>query len=82
MPIIKGTVVSYSVEDNNVYFKVLTFKDNLSIGGSSKKTYGEFKELDQIIESKYAKQIKKGLLNKVDLPRKDDYNFKSISSLE
>lgn len=81
MPIVKGTVVGYSVESGTVHFKVMAFKDQHTLW-SVKKTYNDFRELDQLLESKYAMYIKRGILVKGELPRKEDCNFNSIPSVE
>ncbi len=62
-------------------FKLLIFKDGQLVG-NLKRTYAEFKALDEILESKYAKYIKKGIFVKGDMPSKEDFNFNSINSLE
>jgi len=49
--------------------------------GHIKKTLNEFKELDAIIESRYAKYIKKGILIKQPFPKLEEYNFNSIPSI-
>ncbi len=48
----------------------------------SKKTYEEFLELDQILESKYAKYIRQGLFLKGELPNKANFNFNNLQSIE
>jgi hypothetical protein len=64
-----------------VCFKMLIFKDTKLVA-NLKKTYAEFKALDDIMESKYVKYIKKGYFIKLEIPRKEDFNFNSINSLE
>ncbi len=81
VPIIKAQVVAYSIEDGQVCLKLLIFKDTQLIA-NLKKTYAEFKALDEILESKYAKYIKKGYFVKSEMPKKEDFNFNSINSLE
>jgi len=81
LPIIKAQVVAYSIEENQVCFKMLIFKDG-QLFNNLKRTYAEFKALDEILESKYAKYIKKGIFVKGEMPRKEDFNFNSINSLE
>lgn len=73
--------MAYSIEDGQVCFKMLIFKD-AKLVANLKKTYAEFKALDEIMESKYAKYIKKGYFIKLEVPRKEDFNFNSINSLE
>lgn len=60
---------------------MLIFKD-AKLVANIKKTYAEFKALDEIMESKYVKYIKKGYFIKLEIPRKEDFNFNSINSLE
>ena len=60
---------------------MLIFKDTKLVA-NIKKTYAEFKALDDIMESKYVKYIKKGYFFKLELPRKEEFNFNSINSLE
>ncbi|CDW73194.1 UNKNOWN [Stylonychia lemnae] len=81
MPGIKATVQSYAVEQGTVNFKILIQKDNVT-QKKLKKTYNDFLELDQIIETKYAKYIREGIMNKIELPKRDQYNFDIIQSLE
>ena len=49
---------------------------------SVKKTYAQFRELDQAIEGMYNLQIKRGLLKKAKIPNKDDYNLSNVQGLE
>lgn len=81
IPIIKAQVVAYSIEDGQVCFKMLIFRD-AKLVANLKKTYAEFKALDDIMESKYVKYIKKGYFIKLEIPRKEHFNFNSINSLE
>jgi hypothetical protein len=81
IPIIKGSVVAYSVESSQVYFKIVVYKDGQTMW-SVKRTIQEFTYLDSILESKYVKYIKKGIMVKGELPRKEDYNFNSKPSFE
>jgi hypothetical protein len=60
---------------------MLIFRD-VKLVVNLKKTYAEFKALDEIMESKYVKYIKKGYFFKLEIPRKEDFNFNSINSLE
>jgi|LauGreDrversion4_2_1035121.scaffolds.fasta_scaffold421932_3 hypothetical protein len=81
MPIIKGSVVSYTVENGAVHFKIFAFKDQVSMW-SVKKTYQDFVQLDSILESKYVEYIKRGILVKGELPKKEECNFSNLPSIE
>lgn len=81
IPIVKGSVTNYSVENSKVFFKIVVYRDGQAIC-SIKKTIQEFTALDQILESKYVKYIAKGILMKGELPKKEDCNFNSIPSLD
>ena len=81
LPIIKANVNSYAIEDAVVNFKILVYKDNFPIK-KLKKTYAEFLELDQILDTKYAALIRQGVFFKGEFPVKDEYNFNQIQSIE
>jgi hypothetical protein len=81
VPVIKGTVVSYSLEGKQLVFKILVYKDTYTMW-SEKKTYAQFKELDQSIEAKYAREIRKGFLRKGRLPSRDEFNVGTVQGLE
>ena len=79
VPIIKGSVVSYTVDNGTVLFKILTYKDSYTMW-SVKKSFQDFKDLDKVLTVKYAKYIKKGILHKTELPKES--NFSSVANLE
>eukprot|EP00347_Sterkiella_histriomuscorum_P014587 403360313 len=81
MPVIKATVQSYAIEQATVNFKILVTKENFA-QKKIKKTYNDFLELDQILESKYVKYIRRGIMSKCELPKRDQFNFNNIQSLE
>ena len=81
VPVIKGTVVSYSLEGEQLVFKILAFKDTYTMW-SEKKTYAQFKELDRSLEAKYAREIRKGIFRKARLPSRDEFNVGTVQGLE
>jgi hypothetical protein len=81
LPIIKATITNYTIDQGIVFFKLIVSKDSYP-QKKLKKTFGDFEELDQIIESKYVKYLRSGILKKKDLPKKEAYNFNNIQSLE
>jgi hypothetical protein len=74
-------VVAYSLDNGQLFFKVLAFKDSYTMW-SVKKTYAQFRELDQAIEGKYGMQIKRGVLKKAKIPNKDEFNLSNVQGLE
>ena len=81
VPVIKGTVVSYSLEGEQLVFKILAFRDTYTMW-SEKKTYAQFKELDRSLEAKYAREIRKGIFRKAQLPSRDEFNVGTVQGLE
>ena len=57
LPIIKATITNYTIDQGIVFFKLIVSKDSYP-QKKLKKTFGDFEELDQIIESKYVKYLR------------------------
>lgn len=81
VPVIKATVQSYAVEQGTVNFKILVHIDNYP-QRKLKKTYEEFLDLDQMLQSKYSKYLRMGVFTKSDLPDKATFNFNNLQSIE
>jgi len=62
-------------------FKILVYKNGISCY-SKKKTLDDFQELDAQLEGKYSKSIKKGIIQKLDFPRREEYDFGQTKSIE
>ena len=65
------------MEQGTVNFKILVHIDNYP-QRKLKKTYEEFLDLDQMLQSKYSKYLRMGVFTKSDLPDKATFNFNNL----
>jgi hypothetical protein len=81
LPIIKACVSSFSVENGQVIFEVIVYKNGKPVN-KLKKQHHDFLQLDNILDTKYAKFIRDRQMFKGILPLKDKFNFDNIRSIE